>query len=444
MARSLKHSTKSTKQRQQQQPISSNQKKKSTQKKTPPSSSSLRIKTRQNTSIQQKSVLKNKKTISKHLLKTKQQQKMIKRHQIQKVTKNILNKNNIDNIPEPKLTRKTSLTHVEKEKQQEQPKIIQEENQQQPLKNNKNDVPEKRYKNSEIFMCKEVNGQIEKDEKQVIKKLKNIFDHTTKNKYTQIGVHSNNAYAMIVKGYMEHRIVIKIPRTKLDGGMVDSLRYEYIVGCHIRRTLCRYLPNFMKVYGYVHKRDNEYLIMQRILPGISLRELICVSPKLEFRSIRSPVLRSLILQVLCSIAVGQNMIEFVHYDLHFGNVVIRTDDTSRSLNEIMYIYKDRKGNEHKVTIPIYNGRIAIIIDFGRTHTTDGSTFLYNNPRFFKPYEFLLKPKYNGGTDIRLPDFKYDTYRFCSILAKYVKDFKIDLDTINEPHDAIKYLSRIET
>ena len=291
---------------------------------------------------------------------------------------------------------------------------------------------EKRYKNCDIFMFGKEMNQSEKD---MMRELRDIFERTT-SKYTRIGIESANAYALIVKGYHENRIVIKIPRKK--DGTVDSLKYEYIAGCHIRKTLCKDLPNFMKVYGYIHKFNDEYLILQRVLPGITLRELVCAPAQQSnmYNSIRSPFLNSLVLQTLCALQVAQNKIDFVHYDLHFGNILIK--DEPKKNNVICYKYFDRRGKNHTVRVPVYNNQIAVIIDYGRTHTTKAADFLYKNDDCFQPYKFLLKPKYNC-LDIRLFNQIYDTRRFCSILQKYVSDFDFDVTEISEPHDAIKYV-----
>ena len=105
-----------------------------------------------------------------------------------------------------------------------------------------------------------------------------------------------NPIKVIKKGYKDNRIVIKRP--KRNDGSVDSLHYEYVVGCHIRKSLCKMLPNFMKVYGYINKENDEYLLLQRIKPGTTLRELVKDKPLPEFSSINSMELLSIVLQIL--------------------------------------------------------------------------------------------------------------------------------------------------
>ena len=265
--------------------------------------------------------------------------------------------------------------------------------------------------------------------KKMLQDLHDIFLKGSK-LIRNIGIESNNAFAMVVKGYEENKIVIKRPRRK--DGTVDSLRYEYVVGCDVRNTVSKRCPNFLKIYGYLQRLRNEYLIIQRINPGKTLREIICYEKKYtDFNDAR---LRSLVLQVLCSLQVAQNMVKFTHYDLHFGNVLVKED---RKKKHIKYRYRDMNGTEHTVSCPVF-GEIAVIIDFGRSRTEESSKFLYANPEYFKPYEFLLKPKHNN-LDIRKFNPVYDCKRFCSILSKYVPNFYFDPKMlIREPHDIISF------
>ena len=279
------------------------------------------------------------------------------------------------------------------------------------------------------------------EEETILDELRKIFERTSttsrSSRFTQIGVDSHNAFALIVKGYRENRIVIKVPRRK--NGTVDSLRYEYITGCHIRKTMCKLLPNFMKAYGYVHKYDDEYLILQRVLPGTSFRELIGPTGPKEYRTMRSPILQSLVLQTLCALQMAQGMIGFVHYDLHFGNVLVKHDTSVGS--SITYTYFDRKKKKRTVLVPVYSGLVSVIIDYGRARTDESAKHLYANKQLFRPYKFLLKAKHRS-VDIREFDSAVDTRRFCSILTKH-SDFEYEdgITEILEPHDVIKYILR---
>jgi hypothetical protein len=296
------------------------------------------------------------------------------------------------------------------------------------------DANDKRNKNCDVFVCE--GNRKNKTDIALIKDIETIFfdSNAVSDKLTKrIGIDSHNAYAMVVKGYEEKKIVIKRPR-KTDG-TVDSIKYEYIVGCHIRKTVCKVLPNFLKIYGYLHKKPNEFLVIQRICPGTTLRELVCLpdSPA-NYKSMFDPKLKSIVLQVLSAIQVAQNMIQFTHYDLHFGNILIKHDNNTQ---KIKYNYKDRFDQEHRITVPVF-GETAVVIDFGRSRTDISSLALYKNRNLFSPYEFLLKKKYNS-IDIRKFNRSYDAKRFCTILAKYVDDFHIDISEIFEPHDAISYI-----
>ena len=197
-----------------------------------------------------------------------------------------------------------------------------------------------------------------------------------------------NPIKVIKKGYKDNRIFIKRP--KRNDGSVDSLHYEYVVGCHIRKSLCKMLPNFMKVYGYINKENDEYLLLQRIKPGTTLRELVKDKPLPEFSSINSLELLSIVLQILCALQVG------------------------------------------------------VIIDYGRAHTSKSEDFFLKNEQCFEPYKFLLDKKRIPNTvDIRKFDGLYDTKRFCKILDTYLDDPESFSEEyyydIHEPHDVIKKL-----
>ena len=278
----------------------------------------------------------------------------------------------------------------------------------------------------------------------VMRNLEQIFVNSSivnkNNTITKNTKNIKNPITLIKEGYKDNRIVIKRP--KRNDGSVDSLHYEYIIGCHVRKSLCKMLPNFMKVYGYINKDNDEYLLLQRIKPGTTLRELVKDKPVPEFSSIRSMDLLSIVLQILCALQVAQNVIDFVHYDLHFGNIIIKEDKDSPQ--NIIYTYNDKHNTKHQLKIPVYKNRIGVIIDYGRAHTSKSEDFFNKNEQCFEPYKFLLDKKRIPNTvDIRTFDGIYDTKRFCKILDTYLDDpdsFSEDLYmNIEEPHDVIKKL-----
>ena len=281
-------------------------------------------------------------------------------------------------------------------------------------------------KNCEIYMY-DKNVGFGGAEKTLMKNLKNIFKH----KNTEM-------YSNIYKGYKNSTILIKTPKKK--DGSVDSLKYEYTMGCQIRKHLCDIIPNFMKVLGYVKKDEQEFLIVERIIPANTLRELVKEKHDKNFTSIKRKQLLSIILQILCSIQVAQNTVDFVHYDLHFGNIIVTKDEEAPE--NIVYNYIDRKKKNHCVKVPVIDNNVAVIIDFGRVHTAKSETFFHKNPECFEPYKFLTdKKRMEKIVDIRSFDSIYDTKRFCKILESYLnrpKDFNATFyENIQEPHDIIK-------
>ena len=63
-------------------------------------------------------------------------------------------------------------------------------------------------KNCEIFMC-DMNEEIDgKKEQKLMKELEQIFQNTKSVSKTKIGAESMNAFAMILNGYHDSRIMI--------------------------------------------------------------------------------------------------------------------------------------------------------------------------------------------------------------------------------------------
>ena len=274
-----------------------------------------------------------------------------------------------------------------------------------------------------------------------MKQLSHIFSNSSLLQHTEKKLNVKEPMTMIKNGYYDDRIVIKAP--KRTDGTVDSLHYEYVMGCHVRKCLCKTLPNFMKVYGYINKKDQEYLLLQRVSPGTTLRDLVKDRPIPEFSYIGSKPLLSIVLQVLCALQVAQNVIDFVHYDLHFGNIIIKEDKQTKT-KDILYTYRDKYNITHNIKVPVYENRIGVIIDYGRAHTSKSDDFFSKNEECFEPYRFLLdKKRMPNVVDIRKFDSIYDTKRFCRILDNYLGntvDFSFEYyDDIDEPHDVIKKL-----
>ena len=91
-------------------------------------------------------------------------------------------------------------------------------------------------KNCDIIMCRDKYNRQDENvlERKVLSDLCNIFTKHPhlKDNGVRIGIQSSNAFAYILNGFHENRIVIKIPKN----GKVDSLKYEYFIGCDIRNT----------------------------------------------------------------------------------------------------------------------------------------------------------------------------------------------------------------
>jgi hypothetical protein len=286
------------------------------------------------------------------------------------------------------------------------------------------DKHKNKYKNCKII----INDESKKNDKETLNILKELqmicFEKPV---FERIGVKSHNAFAMIMNGYNKKKLVIKVPRR--NDGTVDSLMYEYLVGEVIRQVVYPLCPNFNKIYGYLKNDDNEYLLIERILPGTSFREYFDI---LKTDRSKDNIMISLVLQVLYAIALAQERVEFTHYDLHFGNIVIKHDP---SITFIQYTI-----NNQTYTVPVYDGMISVIIDYGRSHVKSEKTAQWlNKPTNFKRYNFLIK---RAKVNIKKFNKFYDVRRFCGILnTRYYEDMKLNYNFYKNPLQAINEIKQ---
>ncbi|AOM63380.1 hypothetical protein [Heterosigma akashiwo virus 01] len=294
-----------------------------------------------------------------------------------------------------------------------------------------------KFKNCKIFIYNEK----KKD------KLFQYLDEIFKKALKKVGAESSNAYAMIVDGYVNKKYIVKIPRK--NNGKVDSLLYEYITGMDIRKNILNEIPNFNKVYGYMsmeypldmiktnvtNKSPKEFIILERIFSGKTLYDLFDEYSGCKIED--TPVIKSIIMQVMAALQYAQENIEFVHYDLHLNNIII--DDCYYNKKFIEYKLK-KAGNNKKIRIHVIDNIVPIIIDFGRSRTKRSSEFLKKFTDLYKTsYKFLESHK----IDIRKFDKMCDVKRFCTITKKYFPDFDINLNKVKCPYDVILYFKNNE-
>lgn len=171
---------------------------------------------------------------------------------------------------------------------------------------------------------------------------------------------------------LSEAVVIKTPR-KSDA---DALGYEYLMGRRLNQ-LRRYMPHFsMTMLWFKCTGENngstplctgiprgmrDFLVVERVEPGTMFASLVGLSPE-EWLSI--------VLQVLCALQIAQDRLEFTHYDLHDGNVLI--EEMPRSAVNPVFVYQI---GARRVVVPVVRRRCPVIIDYGRAHMRRDPAFL---------------------------------------------------------------------
>lgn len=186
-------------------------------------------------------------------------------------------------------------------------------------------------------------------------------------KMTQIGDESHEGYALETSlDKSDDVFVVKVPR---DPDNKDLL-HEYFIGLQLN-SLRKTVPNFAYIMGGFkcsppvinHNKEAiawcndsdvnvHYILYENIAPSITFKEY---SKTCSFKNWLDKYL-----QVLYALHVAHEQYDFTHYDLHPGNVVVRSLDTSGPYS-IPY-QTERGGIEYLST-----DGVATIIDYGYSH-----------------------------------------------------------------------------
>lgn len=201
-------------------------------------------------------------------------------------------------------------------------------------------------------------------DKMVKKPSSNIKNWLTS--LNKIGVKSVGGYVYIGKLLnTELEIIIKTPKENDNESLYDSLR-EYIISYFSINKLRFIIPTFAYTYdiftckntgygGYLDLNNfcdnsanrNLYTIMEKV-NGNSVQDLF------EKKSLNFQNWLEIFMQLLLSLEVAQREINFTHFDLHYGNVMVQT---SKNLSY--------KINIDNITYKIKNSSFTpVIIDFG--------------------------------------------------------------------------------
>lgn len=164
---------------------------------------------------------------------------------------------------------------------------------------------------------------------------------------------------------------IFILKTSKDKKEENTILYEYFTGIFGINKLRKIIPNFSCVLGlfqyyppirnnksiveFDKTKDKQYYVVYEKINGQSLNDTFINIKKYKRGNI--DMVFSYILQIALVLAISQDYIQFVHYDLHTDNIILR-DLPSPTIVEYVY-----RGKKYK----ILTDKIPTIIDYGFVH-----------------------------------------------------------------------------
>lgn len=192
-------------------------------------------------------------------------------------------------------------------------------------------------------------------------------------RFRQIG--DNSAYGYALSGDIQNQkdmFVVKVPR----GGSGKDLRHELFTGLMATNKLRYRVPNYAYVFGgfgcaapiidettkkvinWCGSTDQTdlvpYVIYENIAPGETLTKMLKNCSYAEFMSAY--------IQIISALIVGNQTIDFTHYDLHTDNIVMR-DVSKHYPGDFQIPYSVR---EVESTYYVTCNRVATMIDYGRS------------------------------------------------------------------------------
>jgi hypothetical protein len=212
----------------------------------------------------------------------------------------------------------------------------------------------------------------------------------------------------------------------------DNTLYEYFIGTRALNNLREYIPNFCYTFGLFrceafskHKKICEkggninYVVYERI-PGKTLGDFISNN--------LSRKLTGYILQIILALQVAYEKYGYTHYDLHYGNIMLRKLDKPTDLE---YHVGGKK------YVVLQTDAIATIIDYGFSHFQYGGVQFGGQQSF--PELSINPTRASGGYDLH----KLIGYTLYSLYTQYGKeaftDYWADVYSYfkSDPFDIIK-------
>lgn len=223
----------------------------------------------------------------------------------------------------------------------------------------------------------------------------------------------------------DNMFIIKTPKKIKD----DSLKHELAVAIVGTNSLRAHIPNFSYIYGgfkcaptfienkevtaWCQNTDNlvNYILYENIQPSLLVDEYV--------RKCTPEDYLSMILQMIYALKLAHQLVDFTHYDLHGGNVLMRKLDKK-------YAIKYENGY-------IITKYVATVIDYGFAHVSVGK----NNIGKFEFEKYDVMPHQSNiiydiykllGASMNSAYDNKPVFKLASQLMKYFNKYD-DINTI---------------
>jgi hypothetical protein len=187
---------------------------------------------------------------------------------------------------------------------------------------------------------------------------------TTFSNLKRIGRESTVGYVFASDFHGEHNIFAIKTAKEAAVGETDDLIHEVFIAFYCTNKLRLQIPNFMFIYGYFscsyisepndvwcRSSGNSLYLLMEYVPGVTLVDFVYSS------TVKVSQFMQVYIQVLGALALAYEEYQFTHYDLHTGNVIVRSFDA-----DVAVPVSTPFGMQYLST-----RLVPYIIDFGLSH-----------------------------------------------------------------------------
>ena len=217
--------------------------------------------------------------------------------------------------------------------------------------------------------------------------------------------------------------------------MFPQLENEYFVGAYGTNYLRLLLPNFVFTF-YLSRQPNQVSVHQEYIPGESFLEFLKTMNETDMSVPLAKKFISVFLQVLYSLEIAQQALQFTHHDLHGENIILRPchDETIKySIFDRVYQFRDCNC-------------IPTLIDFEFSTVRYKNLIIAHDPLC---YDWGIYPFFIAGSDILrfvLSCLLYTKYSFPDTVGRRIYFFSefilqnffgMDLSLFHRYQDTLK-------